>query len=87
MAAPSPSISGVAPSSGSVAGGSSITINGSNFILGAKVLVGNALATVQSTTSSYIYATVPSTSQAGPVNVVVTNPDGQSSSSGTYNYQ
>jgi PLD-like domain/IPT/TIG domain len=87
VAAPGPSISSVTPSSGSAAGGSSITINGSNFILGAKVLVGNALATVQSTTSSYIYATVPSASQAGSVNVVVTNPDGQSSSAGTYAYQ
>jgi phosphatidylserine/phosphatidylglycerophosphate/cardiolipin synthase-like enzyme len=87
VAAPAPSISSVAPNAGSVAGGGGITINGSNFVFGAKVLVGNALATVQTTTGSYIYATAPSATQPGAVNVVVTNPDGQSSSAGTYTYQ
>ncbi len=86
-AAPPPSVSSVSPNTGSVAGGTSITISGSAFISGAKVFVGSTQATVQTTTGSYIYATVPATSQAGPVNVTVTNPDGQSSSPGTYTYQ
>jgi len=88
VTAPPPSISSVVPNSGSVAGGGGITINGSNFIFGAKVLVGGAPATVQTTTGSYIYATAPAASQPGTVNVVVTNPDGQVSSQGaTYTYQ
>jgi len=86
-AAPPPSISSVSPNTGSVAGGTSITISGSNFVFGAKVFVGNIQATVQTTTGSYIYATVPATNQTGTVNVTVTNPDGQSSSPGTYTYQ
>jgi phospholipase D-like protein/IPT/TIG domain-containing protein len=88
VAAPPPSISNIVPNSGSVAGGSAITINGSNFVFGATVLVGSAAATVQTTTGSYIYATVPAASQPGTVNVIVTNPDGQSSPPGaTYTYQ
>ncbi len=87
VAAPPPSISSVSPNSGSVAGGSSITISGSNFVFGAKVIVGSALATVQTTTGSFINATVPSASQPGTVNVIVSNPDGQSSSAATYTYQ
>jgi hypothetical protein len=86
VAAPPPSVSSVVPNSGGVAGGNGITINGSNFIFGATVLVGSSAATVQTTTGSYIYATVPAASQPGTVNVVVTNPDGQSSSPGTYTY-
>jgi hypothetical protein len=87
VAAPPPSISSVSPNSGSVAGGSSITISGSNFVFGAKVIVGSTLATVQTTTDSFINATVPSASQPGTVNVIVSNPDGQSSSAATYTYQ
>ena len=87
VAAPPPSISGVVPSSGSVSGGSEITINGANFVLGATVSVGGVPATVQTTTGSYIYATVPASSQPGTANVVVTNPDGQSSTPGTFTYQ
>jgi len=86
-AASPPSVSSVSPNTGSVAGGASITINGSDFVVGAKVFVGNTLATVQTTTGGYIYATVPAASQPGPANVVVMNPDGQSSSAATYTYQ
>ena len=86
-AAPPPSISSVSPNSGSVAGGTSITISGSGFVFGAKVLVGSSQATVQTTTGGYIYATVPAASQPGGANVVVVNPDGQSSPPSTYTYQ
>jgi hypothetical protein len=86
-AAPPPSISSVSPNAGSVSGGASITISGSDFVFGAKVFVGNTLATLQTTTGGYIYATVPAATQPGAANVVVINPDGQSSSTGTYTYQ
>lgn len=86
-AAPPPSISSVSPNTGSVAGGTSITISGSDFVLGAKVFVGNTQATVKTTTGSYVYATVPAASQPGAANVVVVNPDSQSSSAATYTYQ
>lgn len=86
-AAPQPSISSVSPNTGSVAGGGSITISGSNFVFGAKVFVGNTQAAVQTTTEGYMYATVPAATQPGASNVVVVNPDGQSSSPATYTYQ
>jgi len=86
-AASPPSISSVSPNTGSIAGGSSVTITGSNFVFGAKVFVGNTQATVQTTTGGYIYATVPAASQPGAANVVVVNPDNQSSLSATYTYQ
>lgn len=72
-----PSISTVTPSSGPVSGGTAVTISGSGFATGATVTFGgtNASATVVGSTT--INAVAPSHS-SGPVNVVVTNPGGQS---------
>ena len=86
-AAPPPSIGSVSPNTGSFSGGTSITISGSDFVLGAKVFVGSSQATVQTTTGGYIYATVPTASQPGAANVVVVNPDSKSSAAATYTYQ
>lgn len=84
---PPPSITSVMPTSGPATGGTTVTISGSNFVSGATVTLGGTPATGVSVTSSTITATTPAHA-AGAVNVVVTNPDGQSStlSSGfTYN--
>lgn len=75
---PAPTVTAVAPSSGPVAGGTSTTIAGSNFLTGATVTFGAAAATnVTVVTPSQIAATTPAGSP-GPTNVVVTNPDHQS---------
>jgi hypothetical protein len=76
-AAPAPTITTVTPGAGSAAGGSWLTIAGTNFLPGATVSVGGVAATVQGT----IYPTsiVASTGVhlPGTVDVVVTNPDAQ----------
>jgi hypothetical protein len=72
-----PTVTAVSPSFGPVAGGTSVTITGTNFVATPAVTIGGSNATgevwVSSTT---LTATVPAHA-AGLVNVVVTNPDAQ----------
>jgi|GEM_PF-379292 len=76
-AAAGPSVSGITPNSGTTAGGTLVTINGSNFVSGATVSIGGIAATgVSVPNSTTITATTPAHA-AGTVNVVVTNPDAQ----------
>lgn len=74
-----PATGSVSPSSGSINGGTAVTINGTGFQPGATVTFGGVAATsinvVNATTTT---ATTPAHA-AGAVNVVVTNGDGQSS--------
>src|SRR6185503_4614373 len=73
-----PSVSGITPNSGPTAGGTSVTINGSNFVSGATVTIGGTAATnVSFVNSTSLTATTPAHA-AGAVNVVVRNPDTQS---------
>ena len=72
-----PSITGVSPTSGSRFGNTSVTISGSNFVSGAVVTFGGSNASVRSLSSTSIRVRTPSHA-AGTVNVVVTNPSGQS---------
>lgn len=77
---PAPTISEVNPSRGSSGGPYAITILGANFLLGARVRIGGVPVTITEVTSNSIRAIV----NAGPslmietVDVVVSNPDGQS---------
>jgi phosphatidylserine/phosphatidylglycerophosphate/cardiolipin synthase-like enzyme len=81
-----PFMSSVTPPSGTVSGGTTVTINGTNFQSGAQVLVGGQQAVVQSLTSTSITAVVPANS-AGTSAVAVVNPDGQSSNTLIFTYQ
>jgi uncharacterized protein (TIGR03437 family) len=81
-----PFISNVSPSSGTVSGGTQITINGTNFKSGATVTIGNQTATILSVTPTTITAQTPS-NVAGTTPVVVVNPDGQSSNKFIYSYE
>jgi hypothetical protein len=54
-----------------------VTISGSNFVSGATVTFGSTQATVRSLSSTSISVRTPAHA-AGTVNVVVTNPSGQS---------
>ena len=75
---PAPVITSVTPSSGSTAGGTAVTINGTGFGgPGTTVGFGGTSATITGGTSTSISATTPGHA-AGTVNVVVTNPDGKS---------
>jgi hypothetical protein len=76
-AAPAPTVSSVIPSTGNIAGGTSVTISGTNFQSGATVTFGVVAATnVAFVNSATITATTPAHA-AGAVDVVVHNPDGQ----------
>ncbi|MFL6212262.1 MAG: IPT/TIG domain-containing protein [Blastocatellia bacterium] len=73
-----PLIARVSPDNGQTAGGTSVTITGTNFVTGATVLIGGAsAANVVVNSSTTISAKTPSHA-AGAADVVVTNPDGQS---------
>jgi len=81
-----PTVSGVAPSSGPTAGGTAVTITGTNFAAGATVTFGGAAATnVVVVSSTSITATTPAGS-AGAVTVTITV-NGQSGSlAGSFTY-
>jgi hypothetical protein len=81
-----PLISSVTPSSGTISGGTTVTIKGTRFVSGAQVLLGGQQAVVQSLTSTSITAVVPANT-AGTSPLVVVNPDGQSSNTLIFTYQ
>jgi len=68
---------GLNPSTGVVAGGENVTIQGSGFVEGLKVYFGDQEATdVVQTDAKTLTVTTPQGS--GTVNVKITNPDGRS---------
>ena len=76
--AQAPTVTSVSPTSGTTAGGTSVSISGTNFVSGATVAFGGTTATnVNVGSSTTITATAPAHA-AGAVNVVVTNPNGLS---------
>jgi hypothetical protein len=76
--APAPTVMGVTPTSGPTAGGTTITLSGTNFVSGATVRVGGTAATnVTFTSATQLTARTPA-GTAGARDVQVTNPDGQS---------
>jgi hypothetical protein len=76
--APAPTVTSVSPTSGTTAGGTTITINGTNFVSGATVRVGSTSATgVTFLSATQVRANTPAGS-AGVTSVQVTNPDTQS---------
>ena len=81
--APAPTVSSIAPNSGPAAGGTPVTISGTNFASGATVAIGGAAATnVVVNSSSIVTATTPAHA-AGPADVVVVNADRQSATLST----
>lgn len=72
---PAPTLMTINPPTGSTAGGTEVTLTGTNFAQGARVMIGRE-ATVTSVTSSQIVATTQP-NDAAIVDVVVINPDGQ----------
>lgn len=80
-----PTISTLSTTSGPAAGGGSTTITGTNFTGATAVTFGGATATFQVTSDSKIRANIPAHA-AGPVDVVVTTPDGQATETGGYTY-
>ena len=74
---PPPTLTSIAPNSGSAAGGTNVTLSGSGFVSGATVrLCGVAATNVTVVSASQITATAPAHA-SGTCDVVVTNPDGK----------
>ncbi|MDP2270144.1 MAG: IPT/TIG domain-containing protein [Archangium sp.] len=76
---PAPSLSSISPSNGAVQGGTRITLTGQNFQAGATVRLGAVPAFAVTVTSPTTATAITNTNVAGPADVVLTNPDTQSS--------
>lgn len=75
---PAPTAASINPTSGSMGGGTTVTITGTNFLSGATVTFAGVPATnVNVVSSTQITATTPAHSPAGAATVVVSNYDGQ----------
>jgi fibronectin type 3 domain-containing protein len=74
-----PTVTGVSPNTGPTAGGTAVTITGTNFAAGATVAFSAAATNVVVVNSTSITATTPA-GAAGAVTVAVTNPGNQSGS-------
>lgn len=80
-----PTVTSVSPSAGDI-NADAVTVIGTGFITGATVTFGGSSATgVSVTNSTHIACTTPAHA-AGAVDVVVTNPDTQTSTGGTGAY-
>jgi phospholipase C len=75
---PAPTLSSINPQSGTTAGGTAVTISGSNFLAGAAVTFSSSAAASVSVVNASTITAVTPPQAAGVVNVTVTNPDGQS---------
>ena len=76
-AAVSPTVSAISPVSGSTAGGTPVTITGSNFIAGATVSIGGVPATAVNVLSPTVLTAVTGAHATGTFGVTVTNPGNQ----------
>lgn len=81
-----PDVTSVTPSSGSTAGGSSITISGTALANTSSVTIGGAAATIGTTSATSITATTPA-GPAGAADVVVTTANGSDTLAGGFTYQ
>jgi fibronectin type 3 domain-containing protein len=71
-----PVVSSISPVSGTIAGGTAVTIRGTYFQPGATVTIGGAPLTSVSVPNSTTITGITSTRVKGVVNVFVTNPNG-----------
>ena len=75
---PAPTVTSINPSDGPTGGGTGLTITGTNFVPGATVSFGGTPAAAVTVAGSTSIAVAAPGHAAGTVDVVVTNPDGQS---------
>jgi len=72
------SLISISPNSGPITGGTSVTLHGGGFQVGASVSLSGVRATVNTVTSTEITATTGIATEPGTYDVVITNPGGQS---------
>jgi hypothetical protein len=80
---PAPAVTGLSPSSGTTAGGTAVTITGTNLGSATGVSFGGAAGKITADSGSQVTVTSPP-GTAGTVSVTVTTPGGTSSSKFTY---
>lgn len=86
--APAPGIATVTPASGSDAGGTLVTITGSNFFNGLTVTFGSSNALSVNYSNATLITAVSPAHGAGTVNVSVQNPDAQTATAlNAFTYQ
>src|ERR1700728_2985302 len=73
---PTPTLSGISPSSGPPAGGTTVTLTGTNLQFTSSVYFGSTSATLRSISDTEVTVTAPPGS--GTVEVVTYNPGGES---------
>ena len=73
----SPSVTSVDPTHGPVAGGTSVTVNGTSFVQGASVVFGTTAAAAVTFESDRRLTAVTPAVPEGRVSVTVVNPDGR----------
>ncbi|NUP50127.1 MAG: cell shape-determining protein [Catenulispora sp.] len=87
---PAPAVTGISPASGVLAGGTSVTITGTDFLGATSVAFGSTPAAFTVVSDTQITATAPASSTVGPVDVTVTTPAGTSATGAadryTYSY-
>jgi sugar lactone lactonase YvrE len=76
-----PTVTAISPASGPVAGGTTVTITGTNFLSGATVLFGTTAATGVTVVSGTSITAIAPAGSAGIVDVTVTTSDGKSATS------
>jgi hypothetical protein len=81
-----PVVTSVSPAGGSIAGGNTVTIDGSHFLTGATVSFGNAAGTNVVVDPSGNSLTVTAPAGTGTVNVVVSTASGNSATSSAAQY-
>src|SRR5271165_5081413 len=94
IATTAPTVTGIAPASGSTVGGTSVTITGTNFANGANALFGTAPSgislqncVVTTTTNPTTMSCTTPPDNAGPKDLTVVNVDGLNGSlAGAYDY-
>ena len=75
---PAPTVASITPNSGTVNGGTPVTISGTGFLSGATVNLGGTAATGVTVVNSTTITATTAAHAAGAVSVVVTNTDAQS---------
>ncbi|MGC2184325.1 MAG: IPT/TIG domain-containing protein, partial [Terriglobales bacterium] len=75
---PAPTATAITPNSGSLSGGTAVTITGTGFLAGATVKLGGTSATSVAVVSSTSITVITPAHAAGAVSVVVTNTDAKS---------
>lgn len=84
---PNPTITSVTPATGSIAGGTSITVAGTGFVAGAAVSIGGQSCTNVVVASPLSLTCVTASGSQGGAEVAVTNPNGQAgANSSSFSY-